>query len=287
MPIPWLAIGIGASAAAGAGLGLWSTAAEEEKARDQLWHQKDMAWQQYLLGQEYSEKQFALERREAVSQLGLQERRLGEGLDRSVAQMNAGLLGQAYAAQDAQIQTASAIGASVAAEGASGTRGSSGGGLMRAYQQQSLDRSLAQQDQQNAVGLAGLAAEASNARQDLTRERSSWTAGGYRYESKQAQDAYNESIAKLGQTDFDWRLEQAKAGPTDWLLGALGGAVSGFNTATSVHGWLQSLGAANAENKAKADKAKAAEKANGFDGVGGQGGRDYAPSSATLDWRIQ
>jgi hypothetical protein len=253
MPLPLL-LGIGA---AGAGLGLLSTALESSKARAQLQQQKELAWSQYLLGQEYSNAQFGLQRREAFGQLALQQRRLDEGVNQSVEQLNAGLLGQAYAAQDARIQTAAAIGASVAAEGASGTRGSSGGGLLRAYQQQGLDRSLALQERQNALGLAGLAAEASNARQDLDRERASWKAGGLRYESKQAQDAYNESAAKLGQKDFNWRIEDAKAGPMDYLLGAFGGASSMMTLSGALYDWSLS--------------------ANGFDGVGGQG----YPSSAS------
>jgi hypothetical protein len=250
MPFPLLAA-IGIGAAGGAALGLFSTALESEKAQAQLQQQKELAWSQYLLGQEYSNTQFTLQRRDAAGQLALQERRLDEGLDRSLAQMNAGLLGQAYAAQDAQIQTASAIGASAAAEGGSGTRGSSGGGLLRAYQQQSLDRSLALQEQQNALGLAGLAAEASNARQDLNRERASWSAGGFRYESKQAQDAYNESIAKLGQKDFKWRIDQAEAGWEDYLLGALGGAFSGMTTGAMAHDWSQSFDGVGGGGKGK------------------------------------
>jgi hypothetical protein len=128
---------------------------------------------------------------------------------------------------------------------------------LRAYQRQSLDRSLALQEQQNALGLAGLAAEASNARQDLDRERASWSAGGFRYESKQAQDAYNESIAKLGQTDFDWRIDNATAGWEDYLLGAFGGASSGMFLGAAAHDWSQS-----------------------FDGVGGGGNRYYLSSTS-------
>jgi hypothetical protein len=244
-------------AAAGAGLGAWSTARESQKAQDQLQHQKETAWEQYLLGQEYSDAQFALQRQETFGLLGLQRRRLNEGVDQSVAQMNAGLLGQAYAAQDAQIQTASAIGASAAAEGASGARESSGGGLMRAYQRQSLNRGLALQEQQNALGLAGLASQASNAWQDLDREQASWSAGGFRYESKLAQDAYNKDLAKLGQSDFDWRIEDARAGWEDYLLSAFGGAFSGMNMGAGVYDYSQS--------------------ANGFSGVGG---RSYLSSSS-------
>jgi hypothetical protein len=254
MPIHVLAA-LGIGTAVGSGLGLLSTALESSKAQAQLQRQKELAWSQYLLGQEYSSVQFGLQRRDAFSQLGLQQRRLNEGLDRSVEQLNAGLLGQAYAAQDAQIQTASAIGASAAAEGASGTRGSSGGGLLRAYQQQGLDRSLALQERQNALGLAGMVSQADAARQDLDRERASWAAGGFRYESKQAQDAYNESLAQLGQTDFDWRIDNARAGWEDYLLGAFGGLSFGVNTVGAFYGWGQS----------------ADGSANGFDGVGGQG----------------
>jgi hypothetical protein len=273
MPFPLLAA-IGIGGAAGAGVGLFSTAVESKNARKQLLQQKELAWSQYLLGQEYSDTQFALQRGEAAGQLVLQRRRLDEGVDRSLAQFNAGLLGQAYAAQDAQIQTASAIGASVAAEGASGTRGSSGGGLMRAYQRQSLDRSLALQEQQNALGLAGLAADASNARQDMGRELASWKAGGFRFESKQAQDAYNKSVAELGQTDFDWRIGHAAAGWEDYLLGAFGGASSGIGLGSSAYGFSQSFDGVGGQ---------AARTARGY----GEAGRGYTNNGMSLDWRIR
>jgi hypothetical protein len=233
MPWPLLAIGIGA--ALGGGLGLLSTALESDKEQEQLRQQKELAWSRYLLGREHSDTQFNLQKTEAVGQLALQQRRLRQEMDQSVAQTNAALTGQAYEAQDARIQTASAIGASLAAEGAGGTRGSSGAGLMRSYQQQSLDRGLALQQQQNALSLAGLVSQADNARQDLERERASWMAGGYRYESKQAEDAYNKSLAELGQTDLDWQINAAAAGPLDYLLGAFSGASSGMTMAASVY----------------------------------------------------
>jgi hypothetical protein len=271
MPLPLLALGIGAGV--GGLLGLISTGAQSADEQAQLRRQKELAWSQYLLGQNYSDAQFSLDRREAVGQLALQERRLDESLGRSVAEMNTGLLGQAYAAQDARIQTAEAVGASLAAEGASGARGGSGGGLLRAYQQQSLDRGLGLQQRQNDQALSGLMAQASDARQDLGRERASWGAGGYRYESKLAKDDYNKALAELGQTEFDWRVEDAAAGPLDYVLGALGGASSGMYLGAAVNEFSQYLPQGLPQS---------------FSNVGyGEAGKGYTNNGMSLDWRVR
>ena len=267
MPLPFLIGG----AAIGGGLGLLSTLLESDNSRRQLEQQKKTAWAQYLLGREYGDAQYGLQKEESARQLALQQRRLDQGMDRSVAQMNASLAGQAYESQDAQIQAASEAGASLAAEAASGTRGGSGGGLMRAYLRQSLDRGFALQQRQNSLGLAGLAADAVNARQDLDLERASWESGGYRHESWQAQNAYNESLAKLGQTDFDWQIQNAQAGPGDWLLGILGGASSGMMLGGSIY-----------------DYAKMIPRQQSFAGIGyGQAGTGYTNNGMSLDWRIR
>jgi hypothetical protein len=136
-------IGAIIGAVVGAGVGIASTGIQSKKAQEQARKQKEMAWSQYLLGQAFSDRQFSLQRGEALDQLNVQQSRLNQGIDAGVAQMNSGLLAQAYSTQNAMIQTAGSIGASLAAEGAGGTRNPSGGGLMRAYEQLNLDRNIA------------------------------------------------------------------------------------------------------------------------------------------------
>jgi hypothetical protein len=248
------------SAGLGGVFGVFSTGQESARAQAQLRQQQKIAWQDYLLGQEHSQAQFNLQRREAAGQLGIAQRRLDQGAAQSLARMNAELLGQAYQAQDAQIQAATAIGASAAAEAAGGTRGGSGGALTRDYQRQSLSRSLGLQQRQNALGLAGMAEELNNARQDLGRERASWRPGGARYESYQAESAYNEARALLGQQDLQWRIDQAAAEPLDYLMGAFSGAFNAMSVGATFYGWSQT----------QTDGAQT----DGFAGVGGQVAKD-------------
>jgi gas vesicle protein len=265
------ALGIGA--AVGGLFGLFSTDKQSREAQAQLEQQKKTAWAQYPAGQKYSDQQFSLQRREAQSQLYAQENRLNQSVDQEVAQFNTGLRAQAYGIQDAQIQAAGDIGASLAAEAAGGTRGSTGGGLMRSYAQQSLDRNIALQNRQNDQALAGMLSQANNSLQDINRERASWQAGGYAYESQVAQDSYNRELAKLGQADFDWRINAAAAAPEDYLLGMFGGASSGLALGSSVYGYSQMAGQ---------------EQPQGFNAIGyGEAGRGYTNNGMSTDWRIR
>jgi hypothetical protein len=137
---------LGTLMAVGAGIGLFSgiigTGQKAREQQAQLKQQKKMAWDQYLLGQNYADRQFGINRQEAKTTLGIQQNRLDQNVDLSMDQFNLGLLGQAYGIQNAQIQTASNVGASIAVEGMSGTRGNAANGLMRAYETQGLDRNM-------------------------------------------------------------------------------------------------------------------------------------------------
>jgi hypothetical protein len=233
--LPWLLPVL--FAAGGAGMGLWSADADRRKKQKELQRQKEQAWEKYELGKAYSDQQYGISRTEAQTGLAVQEGRLNQDVDSSVDQFNTGLLAQAYGIQNAQIQTASGIGASRAAEGMSGTRGNGANELMRAYEQTSLDRNIDLQYQQNDQALSGMITQANRGLQDISRERASWDPGGYRYESKAAQDSYNRQMAELGQADFDWAIEHA-ASWEDYALGAQSGASSGLGLANSVMGAL-------------------------------------------------
>jgi hypothetical protein len=188
--------------------------------------------------------------------------------------MNTGLLSQAYGIQNARIQTASNIGASVAAEGAGGTRGNAANGLMRAYEQQSLDRNIEVQERENSQALTGMVTQANNAYQDISRERDSWDTGGYRYQMKEAQDAYNKKMAALGRTEFQWQMDNVTGsgayGWMDYASDIIGGGVSGFNLGNKIDGAVDYMNGRGAPLDITSYLEKTLGPVNSFNGVGGQ-----------------
>jgi hypothetical protein len=234
----------GAWIAALGGLGFGIISASQQSAREKaaLRHQKETAWKQYEYGKEYSDRQFELQNREARESLDTAERRLNEQVGQSVDRFNLGLLSQAYGIQNAQIQAASNVGASLAAEGMSGTRGNGAGGLMRDYERINLERNVELQRRDNNLSLLGMLSQAGNAAADIERERASWNLGGYRYEQNRAQNEYNRQIAKLGQEEFDWQISQAGATGLDYFTSALQGAKTGIDLYNSLKGSAQFTG---------------------------------------------
>jgi hypothetical protein len=235
-----LALGLGL---AGAGMGALSTFFQGQKAQDQLQKQKDLSWEKYLLGKEYSDQQYSINRSDAQTSLAIQRGRLDQNFDMGIDQFNTGLLAQAYGIQNAQIQTASNIGASLAAEGMSGTRGNGANDLMRAYEQENLDRSVDLQYRQNDQALEGMVTQANNGLADIDRERASWDPGGSRYASKEAQDEYNRKMAELERDSYDDAISAATPGWEDYLVSAFGGASSGLSLAGSINSFASVNGA--------------------------------------------
>jgi hypothetical protein len=235
--MPWLIPVISAGIGLISSLFGKSRQAKEEQAR--LEQQKKTALEQYRLGRAYSDRQYGIQERQAYSDLALQERRLGQGVTQSLEEINTGLLGQAYGIQNARIQTASSIGASLAAEGMGGTRGNAAGGLMRAYEQTSLERNAALQNRQNDLTINALTAQAGNALEDINRERASWKAGGSRYQQKAAQDEYNLKTAELGQSNFDRAIEQAQPTTLDYFGAGFSGVSAGLQFGSSVDSFFK------------------------------------------------
>jgi hypothetical protein len=231
--VPWF---LPALAGLGAAAGIGGLFQRSRREREQLEQQRETAWEQYRLGKEYGDKQYAMDRAESYRNLAVQRNRLNAQVSRSVDQMNTSLLAQAYGIQDARIQTASGIGASRAAEGMSGTRGNEAGELARAYAQAVLDRDVDLQRRRNDQALRGMMGQARDAAGDLTRERASWEPGGYRALQKEAQDQYNLDLAELGQADFNQRINQTRPTVLDVITGALGGAASGLALGNSIAG---------------------------------------------------
>jgi hypothetical protein len=229
-----VALGTAAAGALAGGLSTWQSIEREKAALSQ---QKDSAWMQYLFGKQYSDAQFGIQKRESLEQLGVQQRNLDTQLGLSIDDYNTALLAQAFGIQDARIQTSSAIGAHAAAEGASGTRGSSSGEMIRSYAAQGLERDIEVQYQQNQNQLNQMITGANMTADAISRERASWMPGGYRVQAKEAQDTYNANIANLGQSNFNWQLDQINLPENqilDYFTGTFGGASSGFNLGTNI-----------------------------------------------------
>jgi hypothetical protein len=227
----WMAIPAVLGAVAG-GVSAWQNSEQEKSA---IAKQKQTAWAQYNIGKTQSDEQYAIQREEAFYQLGAQERSLNENLGRSLDEYNTGLLAQAFGIQDARIQTAAATGASITAEGAGGTRGNAANELVRAYTAQGLERGIAVQERQNQNALDRLITGANQTYDAITHERASWDQGGYRFMQKESQDAANLAGAKLGQSNFNWQLDQATPGFLDYLTGILGGGAAGMNMSNSIY----------------------------------------------------
>jgi hypothetical protein len=102
------------------------------------------------------------------------------------------------------------------------------------------------QEQENSQALTGMVTQANNAYQDISNERDSWDAGGSRYQQKEAQDAYNEKMAKLGRDELDWQLDNVTGsgayGWMDYASSIVGGGISGFNLGNSISGALDFAG---------------------------------------------
>jgi hypothetical protein len=230
-----------AGAAVGAITGAISTWQQGEQEKNALRKQRETSWKQYELGQKQSDAQYAIQREEARFQAFRAGQRLDEDVDMSADQMNAALLAQAFGVQDARIQSASGIGASRAAEGASGTRGNAAGDMVRAYAAQGLERNIEVQQRQNDLALRDLTTGANNSRADIAHERDSWDPGGYRWQMKELQDAYNRDVAKLGQSSFNWQIDQANPTAFDYLTTTLGGAAQGASFGGQIGGMMEQM----------------------------------------------
>jgi hypothetical protein len=214
---------------AGAAVGGISTLLGGNKQANAYEEQKRNAWERYLVNKEFGEAQFAINKGESLNSLNIQQQRLGEDLNAGVDSFNLGLLGQAYGIQDAQIGLASQLGAFDAAQGASGTRGNEANGLVKAYAQNSFDRNVALQQDQNDQALSGMVTQATRVGTDIQREKDSWGSGGYRTQLYNAEDERNRKLAELGQQELQYAADQSRPGVFDYLLGGLSGASSGIN----------------------------------------------------------
>jgi len=217
----------------GAGSTIWS----KQKDQDELRRQKKQQQQQYELNKQYGDSLYSLQKNESLEQLDIQRQNLNTQLDMGIEDYNTSLLAQAFGIQDARIQNSSAVGASLAAEGAGGTRGNAGNDMIRAYATQGLERNIDLQEKQNASQLNQMITGANTAVSAINREKDSWSEGGYRHREKALQDDYNYKMFQFGQSEFDYQIDQSDPWKLSWdnffdfsgaiLSGATSGATMG------------------------------------------------------------
>jgi hypothetical protein len=228
----WWLIG----AAIGAGIGLWNTGRERDRQLEEIRRNKQNALDAYNYGKTLSDTQYGLQKGEALWQIGMQDRGLREGMGQFTDEYNTHLLARAYGEQDARIQTASGIGASLAQEGMSGTRGNEANQLVRDYAAGSLEGQIGVQRRQDANMLAGTVDNANRSITAMAHERASWDPGGYRFESKTANDEYNRQMMEMGQANYQWQMQDIKDNRlVDDFTGFFGGASSGMGLGKSVY----------------------------------------------------
>jgi hypothetical protein len=231
----WMAIASIAGALTGGIAGGISVRQREKEEKATLERQKESAWLQYLYGQQHSDAQFSIQKGEALSQLAVQKKNLDAQLGMSIDDYNTAMLAQAFGIQDARIQTNSAIGESLAAEGMSGTRGNAANETVRAYASQGLERNIDVQDRQNQSQLNKMITGANMTVNAIEHEKASWMPGGHRVRAKEAQDFYNMNIAQLGQSNFDWQIDQATPTFLDYFSVIMSGGQSGANLGNNVN----------------------------------------------------
>jgi len=234
-------------AAVGAGLGALfgalSTSRKRKQEKAEIEKQKENARIQYEYGKEYSDNLFNIRKTESLENLGMQQRNLDTQLDLSFDDYNSNLLAQAFGAQDARIQTSSAIGESIAAEGASGTRGNASNEMIRSYVAEGLERNIDIQNKQNDNYLNRMIKGADMSTDAINREKASWLPGGYRIQEKQSQDSYNYNLYQLGKSNFDWQTKQINDNTfLDYFTGITGGASSGFNLGSNFGDYWKQVG---------------------------------------------
>jgi hypothetical protein len=241
-----LGLGLGTvGAGLGGTLGFVSTANEYRKANAELKHNKANAWKQYELGKANSDAQFETQKTAALGQLDFQEDQVYRDMDQAVGQFNTDLLAQAFGVQNAQAQTAAGIGASVAAEGAGGTRGNAANDIIRAYAQNGLQQNIDLQERQNHEGLDALGNQVTGALAGINQERFSWGGAGYRTALKGIEDKYNLDMANLGQANFQWQanvLNDPFSAALTYGGNIFSGATTGWNAGMGLFNFAKTIG---------------------------------------------
>lgn len=231
MPLPLLMIaGMGFGAAAGGALGLAAVGMGKQREAEEIARQKGYAQKAYGYKTAYDQGMFNLQKGEALEAAGMARNRLADAFGADIEGFNLGLEGQALQSQGARIALGDSEGMALAAQGASGTRGS--GSLQRRldYAENSLNRQLDLQDRGNSLSMQNMARQYSNQFADIGREIDSWGPGGYRHEANELGKTYAEQMHGLqikGYEDAEADIYDPRYQWMDYLTGIFGGMGQG------------------------------------------------------------
>jgi len=237
-----IAMGIGS--AIGGIFGAISTGQKKRRDAEQIARQKRQAEQAYEYKSAYDQGMFNLQKYEALETLGIARNRLGEAFGADVAGFNLELEGQAFQNQDARISLGDSAGMALAAQGASGTRGSDSLQTRLDYAENSFNRQADLQDRGNSLAMQNMARQYSNRFADIGREIDSWGPGGYKYEANELSKAYAAQMHGLeiqGYKDARADIYDPRYMWSDYMTGVFGGAGSGARFGNTVGGLVAQI----------------------------------------------
>ena len=230
--IPFLA-GAAAVGAIAGGISVFQRSSREQR---QIRQQRQMARQAFAYQQEFNDGMWNLQRSHSLEELGIQRGRLAQAFNMDVAAFNLGLEGQAMQNQAAQVSLAGSTGMARAQQGASGVRGSDTLQRQIDFHEGQLNQQFDLQERGNSLAFQNMTMQYSNQFNDIGREIDSWSSGGVRYEARRLNDAFAANMHGLQMRGFQQAIDNARAGPLDFLTGVFGGAASGANMGGMIGG---------------------------------------------------
>ena len=226
----------------GAAAGQASYFIDNHKQRNEIKRRRAQEEAAFNLQQEHNNSMFNLQKTEAMEQLGVQKRNLDTHLGLSFDDYNSNLFAQALGIQDARIQNSSAIGESLAAEGASGTRGNASNDMIRSHATQSLERNIDVQGKQNSNYLNQMITGANMTSDALNREKASWMNGGYKYQAKQMSDKHAQDMFDLKMNEYDNAYKSTEFNFLDFMTAGFGGANTGMSMGINFQNYWKEVG---------------------------------------------
>ena len=225
----WLAL-----AGVGAGIGMISYLRDNDKKQKEIDRQRSAASLSYNYQKEYSDSTFALQRDEALKTLGIQRDRLAEAFDTDLEGFNLGLEGQALQNHTGNVSLADSAGMALAAQGASGTRGSDTLQKQIDFRETQFARQTDLQNRDNSLAIQSMTRQHANQLGDIGREEDSWKFGGYRYNAKTLSDEYAKNMFDLQMDEYDHAYKESGFDFLDFMTAGFSGASSGMSLGNSI-----------------------------------------------------
>jgi len=232
-------------ALAGALAGTASYLIERDKQEKAIKKQRGYAQDAFGYQQAYGDGMFGLQKGEALETLGVARNRLGEAFGADVAGFNLGLEGQALQTHAARASLADGAGMALAAQGASGTRGSDTLQRRIGFEEGMFGRQADLQQRGNSLAMQDMARRYTNQFADIGREADSWGAGGWRTQAKALGDGYADKMHGLQMKGYQDALDDIDFAKNPWgvtmdfLFAGLSGAGMGASFGNQVSGLQQ------------------------------------------------